>query len=185
MPEQDPPASAKGAGLETDQARLELWARGSERIFVGSVEQLGPAPAHWSGYFASYQEVRYRVDETVKGVFPDRQLVVTHLVVKNSPTAEPGDIPGLSCKLFSSGASLLVMGVKDSLGGWSSPSERFGAMPYSTELMERVRALRSVRRTLVARTFPGTDLSQPRSRSGRPSRGEAPRVRERAAGRAP
>jgi hypothetical protein len=110
-----------------------------ELIFVGTVESIGPPPDHWRGPLASYQEVRYRVEETIKGIAGPRLLVI-HTVVKGSPTAEPGDVPGLSSSLFFGGARLLVMGVEHA-GGWCyAPSEYFGAMPYSRLLVEKIRA---------------------------------------------
>lgn len=111
-----------------------------EVIFVGAVESVGPPPAHWSGPLAAYQEVRYRVDQTIKGPVVGPRLVVIHPVVRDSPTAEPGDVPGLSSRLFSCGATLLVMGAGHPGGLCHATSEHFGAMPYSRLLAEQVRA---------------------------------------------
>ena len=100
-----------------------------ELIFVGTVERVGPPPAQWSGPLASYQEVRYIVDETIKGDPLGSRLAVIHPVVRDSPTAEPGGVPGLSSRLFRLGARLLVMGFEQSGGRCRAPSEHFGAIP--------------------------------------------------------
>jgi hypothetical protein len=112
-----------------------------ELIFVGIVERVGPPPAQWSGPLASYQEVRYVVDETIKGDPHGSRLAVIHPVVRDSPTAEPGDVPGLSSRLFRLGARLLVMGFEHSGGRCRAPSEHFGAIPYSRLLAEQLRAV--------------------------------------------
>lgn len=111
-----------------------------ELIFVGTVEAVGPPPAVWSGPAASYQEVRYRVDEAIRGDAAAGPIIVLHAVVRNSPTAEPGDVPRLSSWLFGRGARVVVMAVHDALGPWYAPSEYFGAMPYSRLLAEQLRA---------------------------------------------
>jgi hypothetical protein len=110
-----------------------------ELIFVGTVESVGPPPPHWSGMLPAYQEVHYRVDQAIKGE-TGPQMVAIHPVVRDSPTAEPGNVPRLSCQLFHCGATLLVMGVAHSGGLCCVASEHFGAMPYSRLLVERMRA---------------------------------------------
>ena len=122
----------------------------SEVIFVGTVQGVSPPPRYWSGPLASYQEVRYRVDETITGDIPGPELVVVHAVVSHSPTAEPGDIPSLSTRLFGQGARLLVMGIVDSRGRCFAASEHFGAMPYSRLLVEQVRAAAAASRPSLA-----------------------------------
>jgi hypothetical protein len=123
-----------------------------EWIFVGTVESVGPAPPRWSGPIASYQEVRYLVDETIRGDAMGGRLAVLHAVVRDSPTAEPGDVPGLSSQLFGSGARLVVMAVHDACGPWFAPSEYFGALPYSRLLVEQFRE---------ATKGPGSSVTQP------------------------
>lgn len=126
---------------DTESARAELdrASRRSEMVFLGFVEALGAAPPCWTGLLASFQEVTYRVDEVLAGESAETGIVVRHLVVRNSPTAEPGDSPGLSAELFSRGALLLVMAIRDRAGRWVSTSERFGALPASTEAVAQVR----------------------------------------------
>ena len=109
-------------------------------IFVGIVEGIGPPPRTWSGLLNSYQEVVYRVEQPITGLAPARLIVVRHAVVRGSPTAEPGDAPGLAASLFAPGARLVVMAVRDMLGPWFAPSEHFGAMPHSQLLEAHLRA---------------------------------------------
>jgi hypothetical protein len=112
-------------------------------IFVGVVEAIGPAPRAWSGHLCSYQEVVYRVEQTITGESPGRLIAVRHAVVRGSPTAEPGDAPALSASLFTPGARLVVMAVRDAFGPWFAPSEHFGAMRHSRLLEEQLRAAAS------------------------------------------
>ena len=111
-----------------------------EVIFVGTVQSVGPPPARWSGPLATYQEVRYRVDETISGEPLGPLLSVIHPVVRDSATAAPGEVPGLSSSLFHCGATLLIMGVELSGTRCCAASEHFGALPYSRLLVERMRA---------------------------------------------
>ena len=120
--------------------RAEQASGQREVIFVGTVESVGSPPALWRGPCAAYQEVCYRVDQTIKGERIGPRLVVIHPVVRDSPTAEPGDVPGLSRCLFTCGATLLVMGVAHPGGLCHATSEVFGAMPYSRLLAEQLRA---------------------------------------------
>ena len=110
-----------------------------ELIFVGTVEAVGPPPTVWSGPAAAYQEVRYRVDEAIRGDAEAGPILVLHAVVRNSPTAEPGDVPSLSSWLFGPGARVVVVAVHDTLGPWYAPSVYFGAMPYSPLLVAQLR----------------------------------------------
>jgi hypothetical protein len=109
-------------------------------IFVGIVEGIGPPPRTWSGLLCSYQEVVYRVEQTITGLAPAQRIAVRHAVVRGSPTAEPGDAPCLSASLFGPGTRLVVMAVRDMFGPWFAPSEHFGAMPHSQLLEAHLRA---------------------------------------------
>jgi hypothetical protein len=64
---------------------------------------------------------------------------VRHAVVQDSPTAQPGDAPGLSCSLFAPGSRLIVLAVQHAIGTLFAPSEHFGALPYSRLLEEQMR----------------------------------------------
>ena len=123
-----------------DPDALEAWAVRSDIVFVGLVERLGAPPTHWSGYLATYQGVQYRVQAVLKGALTGGDAVVHHAVVRNSPTAEPGDAPGLRADVFTPGARLLVMALRDASGGWVSMSERLGALAYTPELAEQATA---------------------------------------------
>ena len=120
-------------------AEQEAQQGESELIFVGRVESVDDPPALWSGYFPSYQQVHYVLEEAIKGE-AESPLAVSHAVVRNSPTAEPGGRPGLATSLFAKGARLVVMGMMTPDGRCVAASEHFGAMPYSVLLVEEVRA---------------------------------------------
>lgn len=110
-----------------------------ELIFVGTVEVVGVPPKRWSGTLESYQAVRLRVDDTIQGTYLDNHIVVSYPVTRGSATAEPGDVPSLSKRLFAVGSRLLVLAVEDPLTLRFIGSEHFGALPYSLLLVERMR----------------------------------------------
>jgi hypothetical protein len=112
-----------------------------EVIFEGTVQAMGPPPSEWSGTFSRFQEVRYVVEEAIRGALPGATLVVCHPVVKDSPTAQPGNVPSLASRLFGAGARLVVMAVEDPVSPRFVASAHFGVMPYSRLLAERLRAL--------------------------------------------
>jgi hypothetical protein len=110
-----------------------------ELIFVGTVEVVGQRPERWSGGLGAYQTVRFRVDETISGLAPGPEIAVRYPVVKGSMTAEPGEVPCLSKRLFGVGARLLVMAIEDRATMQHVASEHFGALPYSLLLAQRMR----------------------------------------------
>ena len=134
-------ASGSGAEERAAEERILEAAKKHDLIFVGSVLSVGPAPQHWSGRFPAYQEVRYRVEEVVKGTPPGAEITVRHVVVKGGATAVAGDQPGLSPDLFKKGARLLVMAQKTLDGLWASTDERSGAVAESAELVKKVRGV--------------------------------------------
>lgn len=110
-----------------------------ELIFVGTVDMVGQPPERWSGLNAAYQTVRFRVDETIRGLAPGPEIVVRYPVVKESMTAEPGDVPSLSRRLFGAGTRLVVMAIEDRATLQFIASEHFGALPHSLLLVQRMR----------------------------------------------
>jgi len=95
-------------------------------LFVGEVMDLGIEPRAWSGRFAMYQTVNYRIHSILKGQRESDRIEVRHAVVKNSPTAR-ADRPGLSQQMFARGARLIV-GVDKSfvanyVQAWSTAKE--------------------------------------------------------------
>src|SRR5687767_7374990 len=95
----------------TEEDLLKQAIQENELIFVGSVLDVGDPPSYWSGYFPAYQTVRYKTETLVKGSVTDPQINVDHVVVQNSKTAESGDTPGLSRKMFLTGAKIIVFAV--------------------------------------------------------------------------
>lgn len=77
-------------------------------IMVGEIVEVGPPPAFWSGLFAAYQDVRYKVIDVFKGTLPTKEVLVAHPVVHNSVTADKSH-PGLSPALFSVGNRLIIL----------------------------------------------------------------------------
>lgn len=127
-----------------------------ELIFVGTVEMVGMPPKRWSGTLEACQPVRFRVDETIQGTYLDAHIVVSYPVVRGSATAEPGDVPSLSKRLFAAGSRLLVLAVEDSLTLRFIGSEHFGALPYSLLLVERMRDAAAVQRPALPTMVPPT-----------------------------
>ena len=117
-----------------------------ELIFVGTVEMVGMPPKRWSGTLEACQPVRFRVDETIQGTYLDGHIVVSYPVVRGSATAEPGDVPSLSRRLFATGSRLLVLAVEDPPTLRFIGSEHFGALPYSLLLAQRMREAAAVQR---------------------------------------
>ena len=89
-------------------------------FFVAEVIDLGVEPRAWSGRFAMYQTVNYRVRSMLKGETKNDCVEVRHAVVRNSPTARP-DRPGLSQQLFAKGARLIVGVDKTFLANYVQP----------------------------------------------------------------
>src|SRR5215467_7470729 len=75
--------------LNKGQKRLTSNLRQADLIFVGTVIHVGPPPKFKSGRFMALQEVRYKVDEVLKGALPGGTgaLKVQHVVVGGSRTA--------------------------------------------------------------------------------------------------
>jgi hypothetical protein len=80
-------------------------------VFEGSVVAVGPTPAVWSGRYAAYQAVTYRVTRIVAD--PDRllsvdaQVTVQHLLGAGSETADAR--PRLRPALAHAGAPVIVL----------------------------------------------------------------------------
>jgi hypothetical protein len=133
-------SSLMGGTMDVQQNHWEVLVKQHELIFVGVVLELGEPPTHWSGRVTAYQRVRYRVERTVYGEWSAPEIDVEHVVVRRSATAEPGQQPSLSFKLYGIGSKLIVSAVRARDGRWRSLSERFGALPYSKETLAELQA---------------------------------------------
>jgi hypothetical protein len=102
-------------------------AAAAQVVFEGSVTAVGPTPAVWSGAFAAYQAVTYRITRIVAD--PDHRIsigaevTVQHLIVAGSETADTQ--PRLRPALVQSGATVIVL-ARWSDGHWEGVDEHHG-----------------------------------------------------------
>jgi hypothetical protein len=96
-------------------------------IFEGEILAIGPTPGVWSGRFAAYQAVTYRITKIVTD--PDKrlsigeQVIVQHLLVAGAETADLQ--PRLRRALVAVGAAVLVL-VNWSDDHWTGFDEHYG-----------------------------------------------------------
>ena len=129
-----------GSAAAKEQERLQRITNESDLIFIGTVIDIGAPPKNWSGYCSSYQKVRYKIDQILKGQHETPEIIIDHVVVFEGRTAEPGDTPQLSTKIFYPGASLIVSAERSN-DRFVSGNEVIGAVPNSAEWLRRVEAL--------------------------------------------
>jgi hypothetical protein len=119
---------------------LVRTAKASELVFVGTVLSTGEPPSYSSGMIPAYQEVTYRVGEVLKGRVAQAEVTVSHVVVEDSATAEPGDVPELSRSLFAKGNRLLVFAVRGPEDAWVGWNDLGGAVPYNADALRSIRS---------------------------------------------
>ena len=112
--------------LPEEPGEITLW-------FIGEVIGLGQEPRFWSDRYSSWQTVKYRVREVLKGKVPSEKLAVEHGVVKSRPTAKK-DHPGLSPESFRPGSRWIV-GAQDRDGTFYALHEA----PWTPESEAEVR----------------------------------------------
>jgi hypothetical protein len=120
----------------TEKTLREL-VQESDLIFIGTVSSVGVPPQGWSGYAGAYQTVSYKIEKILKGQYEKPQISIHHVVVYGSNTAQEGDQPGLSSKLFAINAKLIVSAQKTDNDQWKALSEDAGALPATTEWMQK------------------------------------------------
>lgn len=99
-----------------------------------------PAPGAWSGTFAFYQGVRYRVVAIAKGAAPvGETLTILHPVVAGSPTADQRH-PKLRSSLFDPAHTLVVF-ARTEKGQLYCLNENDGVLPLNEELRQRLEHL--------------------------------------------
>jgi hypothetical protein len=130
-----------GSAAMKEQERLQRITNESDLIFIGTVIDIGTPPKSWSGYCYSYQKVRYKIDQILKGQHETPEILIDHAVVFDSKTAEPGDTPQLSTAIFYPGASLIVSAERTDAATFVSGNEVIGAVPYSEGWLKRVEGL--------------------------------------------
>lgn len=121
----------------SEEEQLAELSRKSDLVFIGLVAEVGAPPAYWSGRVPAYQRVTYTVEEVLKGA-PLQQVSVDHIVVMGSKTAEPGEEPGLSRRLFHKDAKLLVF-VQTEDGNRRCLDEDRGAVAYTPGTLANVK----------------------------------------------
>lgn len=129
-----------GSAALKEQERLQRITNESDLIFIGTVIDIGVQPKSWSGYCYSYQKVRYKIDQILKGQHETPEILIDHAVVFEGRTAEPGDAPKLSTAIFYPGANLIVSAERTDarfVGG----NEVIGAVPNSAEWLRRLENL--------------------------------------------
>lgn len=111
------PVLAKETEEPKDYLRKALRA---EVLVVAEVVEVHASPGTWSGESAALQYVRYRPVNVLLGSIPGEQFEVGHVVVKGSPTADPGE-PRLLPSLFKPGNRLVLILDPDETRGPQSP----------------------------------------------------------------
>jgi hypothetical protein len=127
-----------GSAALKEQERLQRITNESDLIFIGTVIEVGNSPKSWSGYCYSYQKVRYKIDQILKGQHETSEISIDHGVVFGGRTAEPGDTPGLSTAIFYPSANLIVSAERSDATHFVSRNEVIGAVPNSAEWLRRV-----------------------------------------------
>ncbi len=130
-----------GSAALKEQERLQRITKESDLIFIGTVVEVGTPPNDWSGYFSSYQTVRYNVNQVLKGQHSAPEISIDHIVVHGSKTAEHGETPKLAATIFYPGASLIVSALRPDTDHCKSLNEVIGAVPNSAEWLRRVEVL--------------------------------------------
>jgi len=117
--------------LNKGQKRLASNLRRADLVFVGTVVHVGPPPKFRSGRFMALQEVRYKVEDVLKGALPGGTgaLKVQHVVVGGSRTADPSpEANRLSPIVFAPGSRLVVVASRQS-SMWLGSDEDYGVIP--------------------------------------------------------
>jgi hypothetical protein len=62
----------------------------AEAVFVGVLEDVGPAPTTFSGYQAAMQSLSYKVERVLRGTVDQPVMTVHQVIVAGSPTLDGG-----------------------------------------------------------------------------------------------
>ena len=117
---------------------LRELSKEMDLIFVGTVASVGNPPRGWSGYAGSYQTVTYKVEKVLKGKYDTPEISIQHIVVYGSNTAQDGDKPGLSSKLFAVKTKLIVSAQQSNEGRWKALSEDASALPATEDWLKKM-----------------------------------------------
>jgi len=141
----DRPESAEMPRSLSDpmKAALSENYRKAELVLVGRVVRIGPPPPAWSGSYAAFQEVRYRLLRTLKGNLASdaEEFAVAHPVVAQSTTADAPK-PGLSRLLFARDAELVLF-LHRSGSHLEAFDENLGAVAATPDVLMALERLRT------------------------------------------
>jgi hypothetical protein len=106
-----PSASPSGPAAGAVAPGFARAAASASLVFEGEVVAAGPTPGGWSGRFAAYQAVTYRVTRIAadrdRRLSVGAELTVHHLLVAGSATADTR--PQLRPALTRAGAAVIVL----------------------------------------------------------------------------
>ena len=131
--------------LNKGQKRLTSNLRRADLIFVGTVVHVGPPPKFRSGGFMALQEVRYKVENVLKGVLPagTAELDIQHVVVGGSRTADASpEANRLSPTVFAPGSHRVVIARRES-SMWLGSDEDYGVIAASDSNLTAIKQLLS------------------------------------------
>lgn len=118
----------------TTNSAFARAATAAHVVFEGEVRALGPTPGVWSGRFAAYQTVTYRVTKIVsdpgKRLSADAEVTVQHVLVAGSETADVQ--PQLRPALVAVGATVIVLANLND-GRWTGLDEHHGIVAADAE----------------------------------------------------
>lgn len=141
-------------GLEVAaQPDLHRLVHRSDIIAIAEVIEVSQPPGFWSGTTPARQSIRYKVLSLIRGGPLSNEVLVSHLVVRNSRTADANS-PRLSEDYFSKGRRLLLFlkvtdekSVKRSrTKSYAVWNENDGAIEPSSETLTKVKELISNKR---------------------------------------
>jgi hypothetical protein len=116
-------------------------ARAADAIAIGKVVAVGPPPPAWSGMFAAWQRVDYRVLDWLKRSEqddPPRSISAWHLVVAGAPTADATE-PRLRASIFHPGAEVILF-LRAADSRYEVFDERLGVLPNDPRTLQQVEA---------------------------------------------
>jgi hypothetical protein len=133
-----------------DEQKIIQNLNKAEIVVVAEVLEIGKEPGFWSGYFATFQTVHYRIVEVIKGSLEENEISIRHPVVKNSRTADKSK-PKLSSIIFAKGNRLILFIEKqngkesdrrsncNSNDGYQTFDENFGVLIADEDIVKIIR----------------------------------------------
>jgi hypothetical protein len=142
LPKAAVPAPRNDPVMPHSAATIQQNARAADSVVIGKVLSIGPPPPAWSGMFAAWQQVDYRVLDWLKKPetrdLPQR-ISAYHLVVSGAPTADPA-APRLRASIFHPGAELILF-LREAGSRYEVFDEYLGVLPNEPTMLQRVEAV--------------------------------------------